>query len=142
MDHKVLDDGIADGLDGNEVVGFSDSSVRTQTVPPCLTVSVNDRALLGCEHDVGTSELDHIVVGIGVGKSCLASERHRRACLELGEIKSGVSGHSDTIQSDVGTGRDSSSDTGVRCDMTSISGSGNVRSWGSGSYCCQSGKGQ
>ena len=86
---EILDRGVsADLVDGDELVrsvGFClvqfihssregkalcYSSIRSLTVPPCLAISIDNCVWIGCDCNVGSSNLDHINILVCISK-CL-----------------------------------------------------------------------
>jgi hypothetical protein len=67
----------------NEVIRLRKTPVTTQTIPPALAVAVENGTFCSCDLDVGASNLDKCVVGIGVLPESLALEGQFGPFLQL-----------------------------------------------------------
>lgn len=60
------------------------STIATEPIPPRLTIPIKDSILVCCDLEVGASNLDKRVVGVGVLPESLPFERDFRSSLQLG----------------------------------------------------------
>lgn len=84
------------------------ATIATETVPPGLTVAIEDRPLGSSNFDVGASDFDERVVRVKVLPEGSALEGNLGTGLELGQINSRVSRHCDAIKGDGSASRSGS----------------------------------
>lgn len=84
LDIQILHDAVAEQLgDDEEVIRLLDAAVGSLTVPPSLSIAVNNRTWLGGDGDVGPADFDEVVVGLEELDCRCPGERDSRACLQL-----------------------------------------------------------
>ena len=83
-----------------EMVRLRNSSITPLTVPPSLSITINDGPRLRRDRDVGTANRDHIVVCFSKAEGCLTGKRNCGTGFQLREVQSLVSGYIDVVERD------------------------------------------
>ena len=100
LDIQILDDRVSDCFaDSNEVVWLAYTSIGSKSVPPSLSIAIDNSIWLGGDDNIGSGDFDHVVIRIGILESSFTSKGDGSACLELGEVKRGISRDDDAVES-------------------------------------------
>jgi hypothetical protein len=125
MRGPVLDVQILDGTSRNiihneEMIGLVLSTIATLTVPPSLTVAIDDGARLGGDGDVIALDHDHVVVRLLVPEGSGACKRDRGSILKITQVQGLATRNSNAVQDDRSTRLNGSSDVAEISDGARI----------------------
>lgn len=99
---NVVDGAVAEDLaELDEVIGLRYTTVASQSVPPCLTVTIENSIFSCGDFDVSTTNLDERIVRIEIFPKCRAFECDLGSSLQLGEVDSRVTRHGNVVKGDV-----------------------------------------